>query len=187
MEDSSKIHTKHEEKSDDYRHNRHHYSDNREPTRHLWVGRLHGMRVDYHTLMRDFQRFGEIESLNLLKDQKCAFVNFRKTEDAERAKRHLEGVKYPKIAFQKTTKKDYKGETIYKSANKHPESVNIPGLSTSTSTTSPSMMNKTLVDSSEWSRTSEEETKQHHHSHHTSSSKPQQSVPSRDDVDMDLG
>jgi hypothetical protein len=73
----------------------------KEPTRHLWVGRFMNVKMDYPTLMKDFQNFGEIESLNLLKDQKCAFVNFKNVEDAMRSKDILEGSeKYPKIAYQ---------------------------------------------------------------------------------------
>ncbi|EFC36633.1 hypothetical protein NAEGRDRAFT_82154 [Naegleria gruberi] len=85
-----------------------------EPTRHLWVGRFHNMKMDYSTIYSDFEKFGQIDSLNLLRDQKCAFVNFALVKDAVRAKKELEGTKkYKKIAYQRREKKtsyssDYK-------------------------------------------------------------------------------
>ncbi|KAF0977723.1 hypothetical protein FDP41_003045 [Naegleria fowleri] len=77
-----------------------------EPTRHLWVGRFHNMKMDYTTIHSDFEKFGPIDSLNLLRDQKCAFVNFAHVKDAIRAKKELEGTKkYRKIAYQRREKK----------------------------------------------------------------------------------
>jgi hypothetical protein len=70
-------------------------------TRHLWVGRFAG-GIDYNTIYKDFSRYGSLESVNLLRDQRCAFVNFDETRDAVEAKKRLEGSsRYPKIAYQK--------------------------------------------------------------------------------------
>src|SRR5690606_6148378 len=55
-----------------------HSKDNIDPTRHLWVGRFYHLKMDYDTLYKDFGQFGKIESLNYLKDQQCAFVNFHR-------------------------------------------------------------------------------------------------------------
>jgi len=78
-----------------------------EPTRHLWVGRFYNMKMDYSTIFSDFEKYGQIDSLNLLRDQKCAFVNFAHVKDAVRAKKELEGSKrYKKIAYQHKKKKD---------------------------------------------------------------------------------
>jgi hypothetical protein len=79
--------------------------DSKQPTRHLWVGRFFNVSMDKNMLRKDFERFGPIESLNLLKDQKCAFINFENVEDAIRSKKTLEGTKaYPKIAYQQVRK-----------------------------------------------------------------------------------
>lgn len=73
----------------------------REPTRHLWVGRFYSGNIDKSELRRDFEIFGQIESINVLKDQKCAFINFIKVEDAIKCKNTLQGTNnYPKIEFQ---------------------------------------------------------------------------------------
>eukprot|EP01080_Neovahlkampfia_damariscottae_P007409 gene7409-11732_t len=79
--------------------------DSKTPTRHLWVGRFFDVSMDKNMLRRDFERFGPIDSLNLLKDQKCAFINYENVEDAIRSKKTLEGTKaYPKIAYQQVRK-----------------------------------------------------------------------------------
>lgn len=86
-----------------------------EPTRHLWVGRFHNMKMDYTTIYGDFEKFGPIDSLNLLRDQKCAFVNFAHVKDAIRAKKDLEGTKkYKKIAYQRREKKTSTYSSDYK-------------------------------------------------------------------------
>lgn len=68
--------------------------------------------MDYTTLWKDFKQFGEIENINFLKEQKCAFVNFVRVQDAVRSKRHLEGSqKYPRIEYQHrnhTPNREYK-------------------------------------------------------------------------------
>jgi hypothetical protein len=72
-----------------------------EVTRHLWVGRF-TTGMDYNTIYKDFSRYGKLESVNLLRDQRCAFVNFGDTRDAIEAKKRLEGgSRYPKISYQK--------------------------------------------------------------------------------------
>jgi hypothetical protein len=77
-----------------------HPNDLAEPSRFLWVGRFYDMDIGYNTLRSDFEAFGPLESINLLRNQKCAFVNFKESKDAEAAKKHLEGTeKYQKIVF----------------------------------------------------------------------------------------
>jgi hypothetical protein len=77
-----------------------HPRDNQQPTRFLWVGRFYNMKIEYNTIRHDFEEFGPLESVNLLRDQKCAFVNFRNYLDAQEAKKALEGTpKYQKIVY----------------------------------------------------------------------------------------
>lgn len=77
-----------------------HPNDLAEPSRFLWVGRFYDIDIGYNTLRSDFEAFGPLESINLLRNQKCAFINFKESKDAEAAKKHLEGTeKYQKIVF----------------------------------------------------------------------------------------
>ncbi|KAG2388854.1 hypothetical protein C9374_000293 [Naegleria lovaniensis] len=99
----------------DYNEKEDHIPEATEPTRHLWVGRFHNMKMDYTTIHSDFEKFGPIDSLNLLRDQKCAFVNFAHVKDAIRAKKELEGTKkYRKIAYQRREKKSSTYSSDYK-------------------------------------------------------------------------
>lgn len=80
--------------------NRHHPNDSTEPSRHLWAGRFYNMDVDQAILRRDFEPFGELESLNYLRDQKCAFITFKDVRCAQAAKKALEtNERYQKIVF----------------------------------------------------------------------------------------
>jgi protein JSN1 len=54
------------------------------PTRSLWLGNLDAA-VTTQELMRVFHVYGAIESLRLLPDKECGFVNFVEKADAIRA------------------------------------------------------------------------------------------------------
>ncbi|CAG8457103.1 1025_t:CDS:2 [Ambispora leptoticha] len=55
------------------------------PTRSLWIGNI-DPSLTTQDLMQLFSPFGIIESLRLLPDKECGFVNFARVEDAVRAK-----------------------------------------------------------------------------------------------------
>ncbi|CAO0796379.1 unnamed protein product [Mucor circinelloides] len=59
-------------------------------TRSLWVGNIdHTVTIDLLTQV--FSNFGAIESVRLLVEKECGFVNFFQTEDAVRAKEEVLG------------------------------------------------------------------------------------------------
>ncbi|CAG8676189.1 7752_t:CDS:2 [Dentiscutata erythropus] len=55
------------------------------PTRSLWIGNI-DPNLSTQDLMHLFSPYGSIESLRLLPDKECGFVNFVRVEDAIRAK-----------------------------------------------------------------------------------------------------
>ncbi|XP_024531725.1 flowering time control protein FPA-like [Selaginella moellendorffii] len=60
------------------------------PSRHLWVGNVAVETPE--SVVRDmFGKFGELDSVTVYPQRQYAFVNFRKQEDAERAKEGLHG------------------------------------------------------------------------------------------------
>ncbi|KAJ1727102.1 hypothetical protein LPJ61_004762, partial [Coemansia biformis] len=58
------------------------------PTRSLWVGNV-DPRLTNQDLVELFGKYGRVESLRLLPDKECAFVNFLRIEDAVRAREDL--------------------------------------------------------------------------------------------------
>jgi len=60
------------------------------PTRVLWVGNI-GPDVSEEELEQEFGQFGKIESLRILHNRFCAFVNFETEEAAKEAKKNLHG------------------------------------------------------------------------------------------------
>ncbi|KAI8575652.1 hypothetical protein K450DRAFT_260858 [Umbelopsis ramanniana AG] len=60
------------------------------PTRSLWIGNIDSS-ISEEDLQRLFSPFGPIESLRLLVDKECAFINFSNVEDAVRAKDEVLG------------------------------------------------------------------------------------------------
>ncbi len=59
--------------------------------RSLWVGNLHST-VSEKELRDRFGQFGEIESLRRLPDRFCAFINYKRPDEAARALDQLQGV-----------------------------------------------------------------------------------------------
>ncbi|KAJ3414703.1 hypothetical protein HDV05_006140 [Chytridiales sp. JEL 0842] len=62
------------------------------PTRSVWVGNV-DPTLTPSDLLQIFAQFGPIESLRILSDKECAFVNFFTTEDAMRAKDEMQGAR----------------------------------------------------------------------------------------------
>ncbi len=60
------------------------------PSRILWVGNI-GPDVSEEELEQEFGQFGKIESLRILHNRFCAFVNFEVEESAREAKKNLHG------------------------------------------------------------------------------------------------
>ncbi|KAJ2627598.1 hypothetical protein H4R22_004323 [Coemansia sp. RSA 1290] len=58
------------------------------PTRSLWVGNV-DPSLSNNDLVALFGKYGRVESLRLLPDKECAFVNFLRVEDAIRAKEDM--------------------------------------------------------------------------------------------------
>ncbi|KAJ2440525.1 hypothetical protein GGF42_007594, partial [Coemansia sp. RSA 2424] len=58
------------------------------PTRSLWVGNV-DPRLSSHELAAQFGKYGRVESLRLLPDKECAFVNFLRVEDAISAREDM--------------------------------------------------------------------------------------------------
>ncbi|KAI9481043.1 MAG: armadillo-type protein [Benjaminiella poitrasii] len=57
------------------------------PTRSLWLGQMYNITHQTSTDLNNlFSQFGVVESIRLLPDRDCAFVNFASVEDAVRAK-----------------------------------------------------------------------------------------------------
>jgi hypothetical protein len=59
-------------------------------TRSLWVGNIDGS-VTIDLLTQVFSVYGPIESVRLLTEKECGFVNFYHVEDAIRAKEEILG------------------------------------------------------------------------------------------------
>ncbi|KAJ3342390.1 hypothetical protein HDU93_002506 [Gonapodya sp. JEL0774] len=64
--------------------------DHNTPSRTLWVGSLDPNAV-VADLIRIFSQFGSIESVRILPERECAFINFSRIEMAMRARREMEG------------------------------------------------------------------------------------------------
>ncbi|KAJ3112567.1 hypothetical protein HDU96_004418 [Phlyctochytrium bullatum] len=62
------------------------------PSRSLWVGNI-DINLSPADLLAAFSPFGPIESLRILPERECAFVNFHKTEDAILARETLQGTR----------------------------------------------------------------------------------------------
>ena len=58
--------------------------------RHLWVGNVE-QSVSEFELKSAFERYGTVESVRVLRANKCAFVNFVKEEDACEAAENMNG------------------------------------------------------------------------------------------------
>ncbi|KAG0096175.1 hypothetical protein BGZ93_004924 [Podila epicladia] len=58
------------------------------PTRSLWIGNV-DPNFTTNELMQIFSPFGPVESLKVIPDKECAFVNFMRVEDAMRAKEDI--------------------------------------------------------------------------------------------------
>ncbi|KAJ2821746.1 hypothetical protein GGI24_004128, partial [Coemansia furcata] len=58
------------------------------PTRSLWVGNV-DPAMSNQDLVAQFGKYGRVESLRLLPDKECAFVNFLRVEDAISAKEDM--------------------------------------------------------------------------------------------------
>ncbi|KAJ2742578.1 hypothetical protein GGI20_004388 [Coemansia sp. BCRC 34301] len=58
------------------------------PTRSLWVGNVDPL-LSNQELAAQFGKYGRVESLRLLPDKECAFVNFLRVEDAISAKEDM--------------------------------------------------------------------------------------------------
>jgi len=57
---------------------------------HLWVGNI-SEQVTEDQLREAFSRYGDVVSVKILRQSKCAFVNFRSIEAATNAKNNLQG------------------------------------------------------------------------------------------------
>jgi hypothetical protein len=58
------------------------------PTRSLWIGNI-DPNFTNNDLMQVFSPFGPIESLKVISDKECAFINFTRVEDAMRAREDI--------------------------------------------------------------------------------------------------
>ncbi|CAO0801667.1 unnamed protein product [Mucor circinelloides] len=59
---------------------------NQVPTRSLWLGQLELTHQTTNELQMIFSKFGIIESIRILPDRECAFINFTTVEEALRAR-----------------------------------------------------------------------------------------------------
>ncbi|KAI8049937.1 hypothetical protein BDF22DRAFT_745809 [Syncephalis plumigaleata] len=62
------------------------------PTRSLWIGNLPA-HVTSTDLMQIFSAYGAVESLRVLPDRDCAFINYQQVEDASRAHDDMRGAR----------------------------------------------------------------------------------------------
>ncbi|KAI8607598.1 hypothetical protein BC830DRAFT_1055076, partial [Chytriomyces sp. MP71] len=62
------------------------------PSRSLWVGNLDAT-ITAPDILNIFSPYGAIESLRMLPDKECVFVNFQQVEDALAAKEGMTGRK----------------------------------------------------------------------------------------------
>jgi RNA recognition motif-containing protein len=68
-------------------------------SRALWIGNVSD-DVDEEYLLREFEAFGEIESVRLLREKTCAFVNFVHMNDAVNALHALQGKKFGSMTIR---------------------------------------------------------------------------------------
>ncbi|KAI8884857.1 ARM repeat-containing protein [Backusella circina FSU 941] len=61
----------------------------KEPTRALWVGKI-PLNTNQNTLSNIFMPFGHIESIRILNQKSCCFINYFNVQDAINAKKTLE-------------------------------------------------------------------------------------------------
>lgn len=59
------------------------------PSNSLWIGGI-GPNVTEDDLRAPFARFGRVERVKLLPEKKCAFLEFERQEEAERALREMQ-------------------------------------------------------------------------------------------------
>lgn len=64
-------------------------SSNQIPSRSLWIGQLDLNTYGSPELQHIFSNFGVIESIRILPDRECAFINFSHLDEAIRAKETL--------------------------------------------------------------------------------------------------
>jgi hypothetical protein len=64
-------------------------TSNQIPSRSLWIGQLDLHTYGANELNMIFSKFGLIESIRILPDRECAFINYSTIEEALRAKDHL--------------------------------------------------------------------------------------------------
>lgn len=64
-------------------------SNNQIPSRSLWIGQLDLNIYGANELNMIFSKFGVIESIRILPDRECAFINFTTVEESLRAKDNL--------------------------------------------------------------------------------------------------
>jgi protein JSN1 len=60
------------------------------PSRSLWIGNIESS-LNAEDLYSIFSQFGIIESIRMLPEKECAFVNFAKTEEALLARERMQG------------------------------------------------------------------------------------------------
>jgi len=65
-------------------------SDSITPTRSLWIGNL-DLNISQDELTAIFVPYGPIESIRMIPERECAFINFMNVEDASKAKTALNG------------------------------------------------------------------------------------------------
>lgn len=61
-------------------------SNHQIPSRSLWIGQLDLNLYGANELGMIFGKFGVIESIRILPDRECAFINYSTVEEAQRAK-----------------------------------------------------------------------------------------------------
>ncbi|KAJ3327209.1 hypothetical protein HDU76_012209 [Blyttiomyces sp. JEL0837] len=66
--------------------------DHQSPTRSLWIGNI-DLTLSPADLLSIFSAFGPIESLRILPEKECAFVNFMQVEDAIRAREEMQNTR----------------------------------------------------------------------------------------------
>jgi RNA recognition motif-containing protein len=65
----------------------------------LWIGNISN-EVTEEELLAEFERFGKIESIRVLRNKTCAFVNFTTVEEASAALQDLQGKKLGNMAIK---------------------------------------------------------------------------------------
>jgi len=69
------------------------------PSRALWIGNVSD-KITEDELKREFEQFGKIESIRVLRNKTCAFVNFMNVEEASAALQALQGKKLGNMAIK---------------------------------------------------------------------------------------